>query len=239
MLDIMPKSLTLTIVIPAFNEEGHIGACLDAIAAQTASPDEVIVVDNNSIDATKQIANQYQFVKVKQERRQGVVFARNKGFDTATGRIIARIDADTVLPPDWVARAKEIYQGAGRPQYFAVTGPSRFRNRFSRGWYALHRLTYFWPGRLLLGHNTLVGSNMFMTNKLWRRVRQSVCLDTGLHEDMDLAHHIEMAGIKVHFLRHFKASILGRKMLSRVYTYPKMMLKARTVHKPTFETVNI
>jgi glycosyltransferase involved in cell wall biosynthesis len=66
------KTLSLTIVIPVFNEQNHISACLEAIAAQTAMPDEVIVVDNNSTDKTVQIAKQFAFVKIIKEKRQGV-----------------------------------------------------------------------------------------------------------------------------------------------------------------------
>ena len=50
------KALTLSIVIPVFNEERYIKACLDSIAAQTVKLDEVIVVDNNSTDKTVLIA---------------------------------------------------------------------------------------------------------------------------------------------------------------------------------------
>ena len=55
------NKLTLSIVIPVFNEQRYIKACLDSIAAQTVKPDEVIVVDNNSTDKTVQIAKKYKF----------------------------------------------------------------------------------------------------------------------------------------------------------------------------------
>lgn len=48
--------LTLTLVIPVFNEEHQIKGCLDAVASQTVMPDEVIVVDNNCTDRTIEIA---------------------------------------------------------------------------------------------------------------------------------------------------------------------------------------
>src|SRR5581483_7315847 len=101
------KTLTLTIVIPVFNEEDHIAACLSAIAAQTAAPDEVIVVDNNSSDKTPQIAASYPFVRLIKARKQGVLFARNKGFDAAKSDIIGRIDADSLLPSRWVEIVKQ------------------------------------------------------------------------------------------------------------------------------------
>jgi glycosyltransferase involved in cell wall biosynthesis len=96
------KTLTLSIVIPVYNEQCHLKACLDAIANQTESPDEVIVVDNNSTDRTLAIAESYPFVKILKEKKQGVLAVRTKGFNSARSSIIGRIDADTVLPPGWV-----------------------------------------------------------------------------------------------------------------------------------------
>src|SRR5262245_36697630 len=92
----------LSIVIIAFNEEKHIGPCLEAIAHQTVAPDEVIVVDNNSTDRTVQIASSYPFIKVIHETEQGMIPARNTGLDAAKGDLLARIDADTRIPPQWV-----------------------------------------------------------------------------------------------------------------------------------------
>jgi glycosyltransferase involved in cell wall biosynthesis len=46
----------VSIVIPVYNEAPRLGACLEAIALQTAAPYEVIVVDNNSSDGTREVA---------------------------------------------------------------------------------------------------------------------------------------------------------------------------------------
>src|SRR6266446_10756886 len=100
------KSLTLTIVIPVFNEQDHLAACLRAIGVQTIRPDEVIVVDNNSTDDSAEIAQQFPFVRLVREKQQGVLFAKNKGFKSAKSDIIGRIDADTILPQRWVQHVK-------------------------------------------------------------------------------------------------------------------------------------
>src|SRR5687767_1835934 len=100
---LMNTRLRVSLVIPAYNEESHLRACLDAVAAQTVRPFEVIVVDNNSTDTTVAIARSYSFVAVMHESQQGIVYARNAGFNAARGDIIARIDADTHLSPNWIA----------------------------------------------------------------------------------------------------------------------------------------
>ena len=69
--------MRLSVVIPAFNEELVLRRCLDSLAVQqTSYPYEVIVVDNNSSDATAAIAGSYPFVRVVHERRRGVAPAR-------------------------------------------------------------------------------------------------------------------------------------------------------------------
>ena len=103
------KKLTLSLVIPVYNEEDYLEACLSAVANQTVMPDEVIVIDNGSTDRTVAVARQFRFVKVLHEGRRGVIFARNRGFKVASGQIIGRIDADTLLPPRWVERIKKAF----------------------------------------------------------------------------------------------------------------------------------
>jgi glycosyltransferase involved in cell wall biosynthesis len=230
------KKLTLTIVIPAYNEQRQLGACLDSIAGQTEMPDEVIVVDNNSSDQTREVAKNYPFVKLFSESSQGIVFARNRGFNTAHSQLIGRIDADTILSPDWVAKIKAHYLGIGSPELYAATGPSAFQNNKTRHlWYPLHRIFYFWSSRLLMGHNTLSGSNMFITKSLWGRVQDHVCLRTDIHEDMDLALHINRLGIDVNFIKTAKNSMAGRKVFYKLKNYPSMWLKIKLIeHKATY-----
>jgi glycosyltransferase involved in cell wall biosynthesis len=114
------KLARVSIVIPVYNEEGSLGACLEAIAAQTVRPYEVIIVDNNSSDKSVAIARSFPSVRIIEERRQGVVHARNAGFDAAKGDIIGRIDADTLVAATWVKRLKETFADT---RVAAVTGP--------------------------------------------------------------------------------------------------------------------
>ena len=104
--------MKISIVIPVYNEAEHLADCLNSIARQTTAPHEVIVVDNNSSDSSLAVALSFDFVSVITEPRQGVVHARNTGFNAAKGDLIGRIDADTVLPADWVAKALQIMQEA-------------------------------------------------------------------------------------------------------------------------------
>src|ERR1700722_5774418 len=106
------QRLSVSLVIPAYNEERHLQTCLDSIASQACEPLEVLVVDNNSTDNTAAIAKGYSFVRLVKEPRQGRVFARNAGFEAAKGELIVRVDADTQMPPDWLEHIVKFYSHA-------------------------------------------------------------------------------------------------------------------------------
>src|ERR1700722_13666836 len=102
------KQVKLSIVVIAYNEEEYLRQCLEAIKQQLYPPEEVIVVNNNSTDKTVKIAQSFPFVKLIHEKEQGMIPARNAGFDAAKGDLLARIDADTRPPVDWVVRVHKI-----------------------------------------------------------------------------------------------------------------------------------
>ncbi|MEN9614356.1 MAG: hypothetical protein RLZZ347_663 [Candidatus Parcubacteria bacterium] len=96
--------MKLSIVIPAYNEEKRIGACLTSIVRATESKHydiEIVVVDNASTDKTAEIARSFPQVKVVFESQKGIVWARKAGLSASTGELIANIDADTLMPVSW------------------------------------------------------------------------------------------------------------------------------------------
>lgn len=93
----------VSVIIPAYNAAGFIGAALESVCAQTALPDEVIVVDDGSSDGTaREVAafGRADLVRYVHQQNQGASAARNAGLDAATGEWIAFLDADDIwLPP--------------------------------------------------------------------------------------------------------------------------------------------
>jgi len=210
--DSKPLALSVSIVIPVFNDEDHLKKCLDSIAKQTLMPDEVIVVDNNCSDDSMVVAKGYNLVKIVKEKKQGVVFARNKGFDTATGDIIGRIDADTVLLPTWCAQLQEIF--ASKPNISAVTGPNGYYDlpapRFTLFLTQLLRGALFYIARPK-SKKYLFGSNTALRKEAWQTVRSTVCTDKTIHEDNDLAIHIVQAGLEVTYINKLVVTISARR----------------------------
>jgi glycosyltransferase involved in cell wall biosynthesis len=216
---IQNKALRVSIVIPVYNEADHLDACLQAIAQQSSNPLEVIVVDNNSTDDTVAIVGRYSFVTLLHETRQGVVYARNRGFNAARGEIIGRIDADTLLPVNWVATLQELFRNDGVD---ALSGSVDYYDIALAK--AVARVDLFFRLQIARGMGNevfLYGANMAIRRSSWLRVRSSACLAGGLHEDYDLAIHAYDAGLQVVFDKRLHATTTLRRfdMETRAFWY--------------------
>lgn len=105
---------TVTVAIPVLDEEAHLGACLDAIEAQTYSGIvEVLVIDGGSSDRSVEIARQHQMVRVLDNPRRIQSAALNRALDEAAGEILVRVDGHCVIAPDYVERCVAALDATG------------------------------------------------------------------------------------------------------------------------------
>jgi glycosyltransferase involved in cell wall biosynthesis len=98
----MTKPL-VSVVIPAYNAERYIGEAIESMLGQTYAPVETIVVDDGSSDATAEIAAGYAGVTVIRQENAGPSVARNRGFKSSSGEIVAFHDSDDAMTPDKLA----------------------------------------------------------------------------------------------------------------------------------------
>lgn len=107
---------TISVIIPARNEEKNIGLLLEALKKQTYPADffEVIVVDDHSTDSTARITQGFSFVKlirlVEDSINSYKKKAIEKGIEAASGELIVTTDADCIPPANWlktIAACKE------------------------------------------------------------------------------------------------------------------------------------
>jgi glycosyltransferase involved in cell wall biosynthesis len=99
--------ISISIIIPALNEEKMIGRCLDSLTQLTLARDrfEVLVVDNGSRDKTLDIANSFRDrlnLRILQQSDVRISALRNLGAHAALGKILAFLDADCLAPVDWL-----------------------------------------------------------------------------------------------------------------------------------------
>lgn len=218
----------MSIVIPAYNEEASIKGCVLAAVLQTRPAHEVIVVDNRSTDRTAEIVKglqaehpQQSIIYVQQNDVQGIIPTRNAGLDAATGDVIGRIDADSVIEPTWV---EEVQKAFADESVAAATGPVLYYDMPLRrfGLKADDRLR-----RVILSlsrdYHFLFGSNMAIRRQAWETIRADTCLDEKdeLHEDIDLSIHLAEHRLRVAYVRSMVSGMSARRVEDspRDYSY--------------------
>lgn len=95
---------SISVVIPAYNAQAYIAACLDSLLRQEFSDMEIIVVNDGSKDDTLKIVQGYQkrhpdLIRIIDQENKGMSGARNAGIDLAEGRYITFIDSDDTIEP--------------------------------------------------------------------------------------------------------------------------------------------
>ena len=114
-----PPPANASLVICTRDRPDELARCLASLPAQTRTPDEVIVVDNASVDQrTRQVAERAG-VRYIREDRAGLDIARNTGAMAAQSQIVAYTDDDTALDPHWL---ENLVAAFDRPDIMAVTG---------------------------------------------------------------------------------------------------------------------
>ncbi len=137
----MNESVVVTVIVPARNEASAIVACLDAVAAQSYPHEaiEVVVVNGGSTDATAEIAGK---ALASGGFRRWVVLDNpagttpsnlNRGLDWAEGELIVRVDARSIIPPQYVKVCVDSLAVVGRSvvggSQVAVARSSHWRDR--------------------------------------------------------------------------------------------------------------
>ncbi len=111
-------------------------------------------------------------MRVVDEARRGITYARSRGFDEATGELIARIDADTIPAPTWAATIRDEF--ASDPSLGAIGGGAAIAELSPDGrfWFQVHyRLFRAWHERSIGVRPMLYGFNNAMRRSAWAAAR--------------------------------------------------------------------
>ncbi len=184
------RNPAISVIIPALNEEKYIRSTLEALEKQQFRDFEVIVVDGNSTDRTRKIAQKYS--KTIIERRPHIGVARNAGARIAKGDILFFTNADTKASKMLLKTYGKLFENSS---IVAASGPLtpledttqfiKFGYRFAS--ILLAKLSF------KLGKPAISGSNF--------AVRKSAFIKSGgfdeslaTYEDLDLAHRLSRIG---------------------------------------------
>ncbi|MBF0671077.1 MAG: glycosyltransferase family 2 protein [Salinibacterium sp.] len=220
---------TVSVIVPSWNDADLLRECLTALAAQTVPPDEVIVVDNASTDATAGVARGFG-ARVVEEPVRGILRATCAGFDAATGDIVARLDADSVPAADWVERVASRLEQTPAPAAAVSDGEFVGSTRVIR-WFGrrVYLGGYFRAMRLILGQPPLFGSNMAMHRSAWIAARPRVDVSTpAVHDDLYLSIRLP-AQVRVVYDDAMRVTISARPFASPAAIIKRMAWGCNTL----------
>ncbi len=124
--------MNVSVIIACYNGAALIPEAIRSAQAQTVPPREIIVVDDGSTDASREVVAAFSDVRLIPQANAGVSAARNRGAQAAAGEWLLFLDQDDDLPPEALARlarTAEVYPGF--PVYYGAIETER---QGGRGW---------------------------------------------------------------------------------------------------------
>ena len=189
-----PRAVRLAVIIPARNAAAFLPRCLSALLAQVSADDEVIVVDDFSTDNTGEVAARFNVKVTRQPRHMGISAARNRGVELTHAPVLFFYDADVVLAPGALARAKSAMM---RPEVGALIGSydddpaapttvSRFKNLAHHHFHQRSRadVSSFWGGC------GLVRRDLFLAAGGFDNEQRTI-------EDVELGYRLTALGVRI------------------------------------------
>jgi len=214
--------MKVSIVIPAYNEENTVTPTIKAALAQNYIDFEVIVVNNASSDKTAEIVqnhindtslNKDGRLRLVNEPRKGLLWAREGGRINAKGDIIAHLDADCLPNKDWIS--KEIPYFADQ-NVVAVSGPyDYYDGNFALRYGTLIGHKYLYSSfniilRLMKKGGYIVGGNAFIRASALKQIGGYTTSIDFWGEDTDTASRLSKVG-KIVFKGHLVMKTSARR----------------------------
>jgi glycosyltransferase involved in cell wall biosynthesis len=205
--DVLSPVKKVSFIVPAYNEECYLAACLASIRQQRGDF-EIVVVDNSSTDRTGDIARQFAD-RVVFCPTPGIAAARNCGAQSASSEVLAFVDADARLNGNWLKQGLERMLTGGFDavcgwNYFAEDNPLRFcfYNTYSIGF------LLFLAARSMAGRPVVAGNNLLIRKRTLDAARG---FPRFVGEDIKLSSILNACGCRVGFSPSMRISYSSRR----------------------------
>jgi cellulose synthase/poly-beta-1,6-N-acetylglucosamine synthase-like glycosyltransferase len=138
---LMESSPSISVIIPAHNEEKTIAACIESVLENKYPWKHIVVVDDGSTDNTYRIASRYKdrITLLARSKSSMKAYALNYGLQAAKGEIVVTVDADTVIAWDFLSIVASYFSN---PTIVAASGNLRVSNSNSNFLTRLQALEY-------------------------------------------------------------------------------------------------
>lgn len=193
--------MKISAYIPCYNAATYIAPTIEALLQQTRPPDELLIIDDGSKDRTVEIASRYPVRVIRHETNRGLAAGRNTAFANARHELVASVDADVIVEPQWLENLAEAFAddsvaGSGGRLLEA------FRETPADAWRAKHmsqdlgekRIEMVWPSP-----NRLGGFGTIFRKEAVERVGGYDPQYRTNYEDVDLCTRLLRAGYRLVF----------------------------------------
>ncbi len=216
--------MKISVIIPCFNAAKTIAVQLEALAKQTWTEWEIIVVDNGSTDESVAIVKNYQkhipnLRLIRASDRPGAAHARNAGAKVATGEALLFCDADDQVEPGWLTAMGEALLKydfvAGRFDYTQLNEPWLLNT----GIFQVQKLglsQYEFPPYL-----PFAGSGNLGIKKALHEAVGGFNEDLIYAEDTDYCFRVQLLGAQLYFIEEAVAQIRLRHTFQDIYKQGK------------------
>lgn len=227
--------MLFSIIIPAYNAEKTIKKCLDSVVKQNFPDFETIIVNDCSIDQTKEIVNQYKVRQIILEKNQGPAAARNRGIKEAKGDILVFIDSDVAFrDKNALSKLAEVFRTRSEIDGAIMIKDKVPLNKGITPLFWAYYKYYLWnqPGEFQTSFTTersavkkYVFDKVGLFNEKYRKADV---------EDFELGYKMNEAGFKMlivrdikvlHHFETFKQSV--KKTLKRSWQWIRLFLKRK------------
>jgi glycosyltransferase involved in cell wall biosynthesis len=198
----------VSVVMPVYNSEQYLRAAVESILAQTFRDFELIAVDDGSTDGSASILADYhhqdgRILILTHSQNQGIVSALNRGLKIASGKYIARMDADDISSPERFERQVEFLESY--PQVGILGTEAIFIDSHDR---EIARMSH--PQKDLSIRWTSLLANVFFHPTVM--IRRAVLTEYNLAYQPEFQ-SVEDYDLWLHLLEHTQAANLDRPLL--------------------------
>jgi GT2 family glycosyltransferase len=224
----------LAVIVPVYNGASTLGHCLAALFASTIRDFEVVVVDDGSSDRSAAIAERFPVRLVRLKHNCGPATARNAGVAVSNAALLFFLDADIVVPPEFLAGVVAAMRGL--PEYSALFGSytketvphdacSRYKN-----------LVHHWTHQTGSAEAaTFCGGFGLIRREVFHKIG-GFDPECCFLEDIDLGYRLHRAGHRIFLAKHLQAthakaytlrSLMRSEVLARALPWTRLMLQYR------------
>lgn len=186
----------VTLAVPCYNVADTLPQALAAIDMLDPSPSEILCVDDGSTDDTKEIIETYEDVRlIEHEQNRGLGVTLNTALAHTRTPLLAKVDADIVVPPDWlevIYREKEESGAAfvqGQFVEHVTTTADRWRKEYPSPWFDDEPVR----NKAINGANTLADTEALRDIGGWDEQYQRA------FDDIDVMNRLIEAGYDVYY----------------------------------------